>query len=676
MYCNSELFNEADFQIMATKMKYLSSGLTSYEELFRDFDELRVITYSYGLNFVRDIVKKFSYAEMIVGNSNLIDKNLAEIMLHQKYPNSFGNIIYNQKYVCDYIRENDYLIERVRNGSFRIFTPQELCSHEKLYLLHSDDGRTRVIFGSANFSSAAWKNQQLENISYCDDQEAYEYYISRYEILKDMSMSEISLTAFEAKTDEAALEELPIFQVIKAKEAVVIKSEARIESNTVLKTNNLNSQIFDTLKKVKLSVDKQGHTIVEAKDVRVLFNELKAAKKVDAEKLSVYPQLVLDYENKTVSFDGQEFDLNPSKEEIAKNISDLKRYFDGFDDCIEDEELSHSELYSLKRDFWKILNYMFLSPLLAYFRYFVNKYGYEETTYPIYLIINGNSGIGKTTFIQSVQKLMLNTIPAKKYVARNIKKAEFESFKICAKGAPILIDEMDNERWAKLKNTVKADDCLFEQGNINHPCFILPSNNITFLDKDIQRRVIFFKINISLDETKSVYKSREIKQLQQEFTNALYCEYLRIMFEKMESLIEEMANKNILEKWIPDIYRESVETLHSIFTTVQAEIPSEFEIFDIDSYKGNFEKLDNAKRILIETYNSNREIFEVQKNRNILQINFTCYNNDYKNNKNAKILYRDLPRSFKCEQHGMKLTMSLSEFTKLTGIKIKRGLFH
>ena len=173
MYCNSELFDEGDFQIMATKMKYLSSGLTCYEDLFRDFDELRVITYSYGLNFVRDMVKKFSYVEMIVGNSDLIDKKLAEIMLHQKYPNSFGNIIYNQKYVCDYIRENDYLIGRVRNGSFRIFTPHELCSHEKLYLLHSDDGRTRVIFGSANFSSAAWKNQQLENISYSDDQEAY-----------------------------------------------------------------------------------------------------------------------------------------------------------------------------------------------------------------------------------------------------------------------------------------------------------------------------------------------------------------------------------------------------------------------------------------------------------------------------------------------------------------------
>lgn len=367
--------------------------------------------------------------------------------------------------------------------------------------------------------------------------------------------------------------------------------------------------------------------------------------------------------------------MNPGKDEIAKDISNLKKYFDSFDDCIEEGEDNHTELFSLKRNFWKILNYMFLSPFLAYFRFFSNKYDYDETSYPIYLIVNGESGIGKTTFIRSVQKLMLNAIPTK-YVARNIKKDEFEGFKIYAKGIPILIDEMDNERWGKLKNTVKADDFLFEKMNLNHPCFIMPSNNITFLDLDIQRRVIFLKIDVRLDETKTAYKSREVKQLQKEFTNALYSEYLRRMFGKIESLIKEMAGKDSSEKWIPDIYKTSSETLHEIFEKVQVEIPTELEIFNINSYKGNSEKFDNARRILTETYKANSEIFEIQKNQNILQIDFNCYTNDYKNKKNINILCRDLPRSFKCEQHGMKLTMNLSEFTKFTGIKIKRGFFH
>lgn len=675
MNFSSELFDENDFLISATKVHFLSSELTYCEDLFRGFDELRVITYSYGLNFVKEIVKNFSYAEMIVGNDSLIEKNLAEVMLHQEYNLNFAKMIYNQKYVCDYIRENDYLIDRVRDGSFRVFTPQDLCSHQKIYLLKASNGKNRVILGSANFSYNAWKNKQAEEFIYCDEETAYDHYLERYESLKDMSTDEISVTAFEAKTDDESLNELPIFKVIKAKNAVVIKSDAVIESDTILRTNNLNNQIFDALKSVKVSVDKQGHTLVEAKDVQVLFNELKAVKKAKSEQISAYPQLLLNYENKTVSFNDIDFNLNPGKDEIAKDISNLKKYFDSFDDCIEDGEDNHTELFSLKRNFWKILNYMFLSPFLAYFRFFSNKYDYDETSYPIYLIVNGESGIGKTTFIRSVQKLMLNAIPTK-YVARNIKKDEFEGFKIYAKGIPILIDEMDNERWGKLKNTVKADDFLFEKMNLNHPCFIMPSNNITFLDLDIQRRVIFLKIDVRLDETKTAYKSREVKQLQKEFTNALYSEYLRRMFGKIESLIKEMAGKDSSEKWIPDIYKTSSETLHEIFEKVQVEIPTELEIFNINSYKGNSEKFDNARRILTETYKANSEIFEIQKNQNILQIDFNCYTNDYKNKKNINILCRDLPRSFKCEQHGMKLTMNLSEFTKFTGIKIKRGFFH
>ena len=66
------LFNENDFDICITKAKYLSNNLTDCEEVFAGFDEIRVVTYSYGLKFVEQIIKKFSYAEVIVGNHKLL----------------------------------------------------------------------------------------------------------------------------------------------------------------------------------------------------------------------------------------------------------------------------------------------------------------------------------------------------------------------------------------------------------------------------------------------------------------------------------------------------------------------------------------------------------------------------------------------------------------------------
>jgi len=669
-----ELFNENDFNISVTQAKYISNEITDCDELFSNFDELRVVTYSYGLKFVEQIIPSFSYVELIVGNDKLIEKNLAEVMMNQEYNFDFAKIIFNQTYVCSYIKDNNYLLQRVHEGSFRVFVPEDLLSHQKIYLLKSKDNRYRTIVGSANFSYAAWKNQQLEEFVCFDEKEAYDYFLEKYNILNELSTDEISISAFEAKTDEESVEELPVFKKIQTNDSIVIKSDTLEECDTVLKTNNLNEQIFDTLKSVKLTTDKQGNTLVETKDVRVILSELKQVKEKKKEQEAAYPQLVLDYENENMYFKNRLFDLAPPKEDVSKNIMDILAYFSSFDSCIEDSENSMDELRTLKRTYWKILNYMFLSPFLAYFRNFANKYDFDETIYPIYLIITGDSGIGKTSFVQSVQKLMLNCIP-QKYFARNLKKEEFDGFKVYAKGVPLLIDEMDNDRWGKLKNTVKADDFLFEKSYLNHPCFIMPSNNITYLESEIQRRCIHFKIDVRLDETKTAYKNREIKHFQKEFTNAFYCEYVHKMFLYLKNILKEMKLKDATEHWIPDIYKGSSDILHSIISDYNIEIPEEFDNFDLNDYKGNSEKLENAKRILIETYRANSEIFEVLKGQNILQIDFTSYSNDVRNKKNINILARDLPRYFSCKQYGLKLEMNLNEFTKLTGIKIKRGFF-
>ena len=674
MFEQDELFNENDFKICVTKAKYITNEITECEELFSGFDELRVVTYSYGLNFVEYIIENFSYAEVIVGNDKLIEPVLAEIMANQEYNFNFAKIVSNQNYVCNYIKDHNSLLSRVHRGTFRVYVPEDLLSHQKIYLLKSNDGRYRTIVGSANFSYAAWKNEQLEEFICFDEKDAYDYFLNKYETLKDMSTDEISVSAIEAKTDEEALEELPVFKKIQAKETIVIKSDALMESDTVLKTNNLNEQIFDALKSVKLTADKQGNTLVETKDVTVIFNELKQVKEKKKEYNTAYPQFILNYDNRTAFYGTSQFDLNPSKEEQHENIEILLKYFSGFDSCCEDGENSENEIKSLKRTYWKVLNYMFLSPFLAYFRKIANQYDFDETLYPIYLIVTGSSGIGKTSFIQTVQKMMLNTIP-QKYFARNLKKEEFDSFKIYAKGLPILVDEMDNDRWGKLKNTVKADDFLFEKSYTNHPCFIMPSNNITFIESEIQRRCIYFNIDVRLDETKTGYKSREIKQFQKQFTNALYREYIRRMFDYMENIQKEMKEKDAKEHWIPDIYKGSSEIIHAIFADNDFAIPEEFDIFRLNEYKGNTEKLENAKRILLETYRANAEIFEALKGQNILQIDFTTYSNDWKNKKNINILSRDLPRYFDCKQYGLKLQMKLTEFTKLTGIKIKRGFF-
>lgn len=669
-----ELFDENDYQIKISNAKYLSYEKAFCEDVFSGFDELRVVTYSYGLKFIEHIIKNFSLAEVIVGNENLINRQLAEIFISQKENFDFAKYIFTQSNVRNYLKENEYLIDRVKDGSFKVFVPEDLVSHQKLYLLKSRDGRYRTILGSGNFSFSAWKNVQLEDFIIFDEKEAYDHYAQEFETLREMSTDEITVSAIEAKSDENALEELPVFKKIQAKEAVVIKSGTEAQADTIFKTNNLNEQIVDTLKKVKLVSKKQGAAVVEAKSVKAFFTELKTAKQKAKEQSDIYPQLVLDFENRTASFNGQQFDLSPAEEDVKKNINAILEFFNLLDSCAEDGEESGLEVKSLKNCYWKIFNYMFLSPFLAHFRILVHESGFDETNYPIYLLFTGYSGIGKTNFVQFVQKLMLNSIP-KKFVAKEIKKEQFDGLKLWAKGAPLLVDEMDNFRWGKLKGMVKADDFLMEKNCVNHPCFIMPSNDITFLDSDIQRRCLFFKIYTRLDISKTRYKSRMVSLLKESATNALYRLYVKKMFEYLDEISKEIRTKSPKENWIPDIFKGSARILHEIFAEADIQIPEEFKIFDINDYIGNSEKLETGKQILVETYKTNPEIFNPSKRQNILQIDFTSYNYDYKNRKNINILEQDLPHYFKCVRNGMKLTMKLSEFTKLTGIKPKRRLF-
>ena len=48
-------------------------------------------------------------------------------------------------------------------------------------------------------------------------------------------------------------------------------------------------------------------------------------------------------------------------------------------------------LYLLKTLYWKVLNYLFLSPFIAKLRYEGDRFGYEDRFFPMYMLIYGDS---------------------------------------------------------------------------------------------------------------------------------------------------------------------------------------------------------------------------------------------------------------------------------------------
>lgn len=193
--------------------KFIDQRRMDYKALFGGFDHLRVITFSYGLGFVETVADMFEDVEIIIGSMNTVRPDIVDVAMHQKLE-------------MKRLSKRKQLVERVKDGSVRIYFNMRKMSHEKLYILSADDGRCRIITGSANLSKRAFTGGQYEEITCFDgDVVMFDNRLARFESLKGMS----STTPLEpaAMVDFASVAgdsegELEVVPVMRAKGVVYL----------------------------------------------------------------------------------------------------------------------------------------------------------------------------------------------------------------------------------------------------------------------------------------------------------------------------------------------------------------------------------------------------------------------------------------------------------------------
>ena len=155
------------------------------------------------------------------------------------------------------------------------------------------------------------------------------------------------------------------------------------------------------------------------------------------------------------------------------------------------------------------------------------------------------------------------------------------SLKSDVKGCPVLIDELTPTYWKYAKDIVKMDVNLIRERLINHPTFVLLSNDINNVSPELSKRIIVINLDNRLDRTSAAYNGKKINTIRKNIDNALYCEYLRRMFEAVDTLIEGIQKHDDENKdeWIPDIFEVSSKILVDIMQTFGATVPAEFHTF-------------------------------------------------------------------------------------------------
>lgn len=308
-------------KIDVVHMEFVEAENLSWMELFSGYDRLYAITYSSGIGFFYALLKNFKYAEVIFGCEEVMAFTLQEVMAYQ--------IKTIERLRTTSSKAGIDLVSRIDDQTLKLFVAREKMSHEKVYLLDADDGKKRVIIGSANMSYAAFSGRQRENISYLDGDRAFDWYKNSFDALKDLSSDNITTTALRMSDDGDHLNEIPVFQTVKVKKAMVIEPATDEDVKDEIRFDLDVKQLAAKFGSYVPKQDKKGKIILSPESVLQTRKRVVEANIKEKELRSEYPQLVVDIDLVRVTLNDVELDLSPSREEITTDVGLFIEYMEG-----------------------------------------------------------------------------------------------------------------------------------------------------------------------------------------------------------------------------------------------------------------------------------------------------------------------------------------------------------
>lgn len=138
-------------------LKVFQSELVSVEylnvdDLFSGFDSIKAITFSYDIDFINYLMQFFKYGEIVLGADFIVQKD--------GKLNDLLEVAANNYDAAQVVKSKERLVEMLSNGDLNLRAANYVLDHRKIYLLKSDDGRTRIIKASANMSGRAWNGEK------------------------------------------------------------------------------------------------------------------------------------------------------------------------------------------------------------------------------------------------------------------------------------------------------------------------------------------------------------------------------------------------------------------------------------------------------------------------------------------------------------------------------------
>ncbi|MDU5027935.1 MAG: phospholipase D family protein [Negativicoccus succinicivorans] len=553
--------------------EFKGTSFKSTEELFWGFNEIRAITFSYDIKFISKIMKMFDYGEIILGARFMVRRDgdlhnlAAEALLLE-------NMTVSES-VADAVRTEKDLVQLMAEKSLLIKSPNRFTDHRKIYLLKSDDGRTRVIKGSANMTRGAWSENQLETFEVDNTYEAYETYLKDFNLVWE-ECDEIPEDVVIADKTDVPEKDIPVVKkILETQKAILLKEvpndkEVYEIPKYIINTDKILEKNKELVKDLKLnSKAKNGYIQIIPDVIKKIKTNAKKIRMKMVEVKNEYPQLTFNYNTKEAFINKKPLDLNPSEETVKSDINLLLETFDNYKkDFIGDVNKAIDSHY-------KLLNILFSSPFHAKLRCVAAFKNISTLSLPLYaLIASQGSNSGKTFITELILKLMTN-MELKGHTTKKISSSNIDKLLEEYKGLPLFVDEIDGGYFRWLKERIKNSNQCERNLRENQPLFIFASNSISDPEEPERKRMVFLRYNLGLKKDIDLVAYDGIsKNIRSKATNALYREYLRRMLEEVSNLIDYMEeSENLTDDYYPDIVSVSSKTLINILKDYGYELP-------------------------------------------------------------------------------------------------------
>lgn len=653
--------------------KYLDTSYEDIYDLFSGFEEIRAITFSYDIKFIDKIMKMFEYGEIILGGRFMVR---SDDDLHKLVGDAYvlAEAIILSESAADAIRGKNYLVERMTKHDLFIKSPKLLVDHRKIYLLRADDGRTRVIKGSANMTGRAFSGNQMESFEVDDSIEGYEANMVDFETAWDLS-SPISEEVVAGKKTDRPEKDIPIIkEAIETREAIVLEEEKKDEESYdriryTVEVENLVDKTIDLLQGIKPKVKNGKIEILPDKIKRISNNgKTRIRRKLSLEeRILSYPSLSFNYDSKEAFINDKKLNLNPQRAEVKKDIDILFEAMDNYKkDFIGDTD-------KVRESHYKLLNILFSSPFNAKLRCVADSQNIPTASLPLYtLITSSGANTGKTFMTKLILKFMsgkdLTVFDTKSIPTKNINGLIQEY-----KGMPIFVDEIDSKYYSRLKTNIKNSDLCEKRQLDQEPLLIFAGNRLNDPEEPERKRMPFlsYDANLKSDIDPMSYQARG-KKIQRQAGSGLYREYLRRMLEEVNNLIDFMfENDNKDDGYYPDITKISTKVLMEIFVDYGYNLPPyvrEYNWNDDFSYHAKYIS-DDAIEGIRKMWEASPKNFKLKASQVIIESG-----KDTASKRKLTSWANSLPPEFKAEfsenRDSTSLSVNRKELEKRLGHKL------